>query len=73
MPLPGFQPEDDAYTLKITNELQEIQFTDVAQLAAVTHDREDQVLMDQDGHPFVLSNPLPPVHATTDLGTDVQV
>ena len=38
--------EDDTYTLKITNELQEIQFTDVAQLAAVTHDRKDQVLMD---------------------------
>ena len=72
MPLPGFEPEDDAYTLKITNELQEIQFTDVAQLAAVTHDREDLILMDQDGHPFVLSNPLPPVHATTDLGTDVR-
>ena len=72
MPLPGFQPEGDAYTLKITNELQEIQFTDVAQLAAVTHDREAQVLMDQHGHAFVLSNPLPPVHATTDLGTDVR-
>lgn len=72
MPLPGFQPQGDAYTLKITNELQEIQFTDVAQLNAVTHDREAQVLMDQHGHPFVLSNPLAPVHATTDLGTDVR-
>lgn len=72
MPLPGFQPQGDVYTLKITNELQEIQFTDVAQLNAVTHDREAQVLMDQHGHPFVLSNPLAPVHATTDLGTDVR-
>ena len=70
MPLPGFQPEGDAFTLKITNELKEIQFTDLAQLAAVKHDRHAQALMDQHGHPFVLSNPLPPVHATTDVGTD---
>lgn len=46
MPLPGFAAVDSVFKLKITNELKERQYTDVAELLMVEHSENITVLMD---------------------------
>ncbi|QHT68418.1 hypothetical protein GXP67_18105 [Rhodocytophaga rosea] len=63
MPLPGIQPVGNEYRVKITNELKERQYTNLAQLWVVAHPQGSQVLLDQQGNPQVFSNLQPPVSA----------
>lgn len=70
MPLPGFAAEDGVFKLKITNELKERQYTDVAELLMVEHPEDIEVLMDSYGNPYSLEHPIAPSSATTNSGND---
>lgn len=49
IPLPDISANNNEYTIKITNELLEIQHTDLAQLIVVDHPKEIEVLLDKNG------------------------
>ena len=70
MPLPDFTSIDSVFKLKITNELKERQYTDVAELLMIEHPNDIEVLMDSYGAPYSLKRPVSPISATTDLGND---
>lgn len=55
IPLPKFKPQNEEYELKITNELLEIQRTDLAQLLVLNHTKDIDVLLDQNGKPHTIS------------------
>ncbi|HEX6845706.1 MAG TPA: hypothetical protein VF144_01950 [Chitinophagaceae bacterium] len=52
------------YNIKISNELQEIQHTDFADLLVVEHSKDVQLLVNPDGRIFSISNPVEPESAT---------
>lgn len=64
MPLTMQPLHDGSLQLKISNELQEHQFTDMAELWVVTHDKKDKVLADEKGNLFVINDPQPPMEIT---------
>ena len=70
MPLPDFTSIDSVFKLKITNELKERQYTDVAELLMVEHANDMEVLMDSYGAPYSLKRTVSPRSAQTDLGND---
>ncbi|GAB3573656.1 hypothetical protein [Hymenobacter daeguensis] len=70
LPLPGMQPENGEYRLKISNELKERQYTNLAELWLVQHPAGTQVLLDQRGHVQTLTTPLPPTQARSQAGHD---
>ena len=55
LPLPNFTAQNEEYELKITNELLEIQYTDLAQLVVVNHSPSQEVLLDQNGKPHTIA------------------
>lgn len=71
MPLPKFESVDGSFDLKITNELKERQYTDVAELFVVEHANDTKVLLDKNGKLHTFTNLKAPVLATTDLGSDL--
>lgn len=70
MPLPGFEPVDGIYELRIANEMKERQYTDLAVLEAVEHPAGMEVLMTPEGMPILFAAPQLPVEAVTDQGTN---
>ncbi|WP_210465317.1 hypothetical protein [Rufibacter roseolus] len=70
MPLTGLEPTDGKVQLKITNELKERQYTNLAELLVVQHPTGTQVLLDQKGRPHSLTQVLPPQKAITSAGQD---
>lgn len=48
--LSNFNPENGEYTLKISNQLKEIQYTDFVQLVLINHENDIEVFMDSKGH-----------------------
>jgi hypothetical protein len=66
LPLPDFTAQNDEYTLKITNELKEIQYTDLAQLVVVNHPENIEVLLDQNGKPHTIAKKINPEQVTID-------
>ena len=70
LPLPGIRPHDGQYLLKLSNELQERQFTDLAELWVVTHPAGTQVLLDQRGAVHTLAQPAAPLSAVSAAGHD---
>ena len=61
---------DGNLQLQISNELKEKQFTDLAELMVVTHDRNVQMMVDENGKLYSVSAPVSPVSATV-AGRDV--
>lgn len=55
LPLQNFKAQNEEYELKITNELLEIQYTDLAQLVVLNHPKDNEVLLDQNGKPHTIS------------------
>lgn len=49
IPLPKFVPAGEDYIIKVTNELKEIQYTDLLQLLVLEHPEDVKVLLDQNG------------------------
>ncbi|MDB5236822.1 MAG: hypothetical protein JWR44_3815 [Hymenobacter sp.] len=70
LPLPGLQAVDNQYQVIISNELEERQYTNLAELWVAQHPAGTQVLLDQRGHVQTLTAPLPPTRARTPGGTD---
>ncbi len=59
------------YMVKISNELQERQYTDYANLLIVDHDKDVRVLSDLDGKLFSVANPQSPIAASVNQKTEV--
>lgn len=73
LPLPGFEPVDGVYELRIANEMEERQYTDLAVLEAVEHPADMEVLITPEGTPILFAAPLLPAEAVTDQGTNCEV
>lgn len=71
MPLNGIKPIDGEYLLKITNELKERQYTDIAELLIVDHSKGSQVGVTQDGSLYALNNLQGVTKMTAEDGTDL--
>lgn len=65
------KPAGDKYSLKITNEIKEIQHINLAQLKVVDHPSDTEVLLDKYGKLHSLKNPVPAITATTLTGIPV--
>jgi hypothetical protein len=63
MPLPGFKAVDNQYQLKISNELLEKQYTDLAELMVVQHPLHSKVIIDKNGDIQTILSPSAPVKA----------
>ena len=72
LPLPGFEPVDGVYELRIANEMEERQYTDLAVLEAVEHPAGMEVLMTPEGMPILFAAPQLPAEALTDQGTNCE-
>lgn len=69
--LPNTNVNSDEYSIKITNELKEIQFTDVVQLVQVNHPKNIQVLLDKNGNLHTFSKiVMPNTVSTSDVNID---
>jgi len=64
--LPNFHPEDELYTLKVSNQLKEIQYTDQLQLLSVNHPKSKEVLMDSKGVLQTFENLKSPTNVKSD-------
>ena len=63
LPLPALQETDGKLNIRITNELLEIQHTDLAQLMEVSHPKNTRALADKKGQILLYSNLESPVNA----------
>jgi hypothetical protein len=64
MPIKMSPSKDGSLQLKISNELQERQYTDMADLQVITHDSSTKVWSDQFGNLYPVSSPQSPVSAS---------
>ena len=71
MPLKMTPSENGSLQIKISNELKERQFTDIADLWVITHDLNTKVLADDKGNLYSIAKPQTPVSAIFDDKTDV--
>ena len=71
LPLPGFMPHDDRYTIKIANELPEIQYINMAELWLVDHPGGIKVIADRHGELHTLQTLHAPVTALSAGKIDV--
>lgn len=71
MPLKMEPMADGSLQLKISNELHEHQFTDMAELWVITHDKKSQVSSDEQGNLYSISAPQAPVLARLNDKKDV--
>ena len=62
---------DGNLQLKISNELKEIQHTDLAELITITHNKEVQIMPDQDGNIYSIKSARQPLSAYTKNYVDV--
>ncbi|MCU0370194.1 MAG: hypothetical protein MUC31_02165 [Bacteroidales bacterium] len=73
LPLPGFEPYQDNYTVKIANQLPEIQYINEAELWIVNHPGNTSVLADKNGVVHTLTTLQAPVKAISSGGTDLEM
>lgn len=71
LPLPDLKMKDGKYTIQIRNELKERQYTDLARLMVINHDKENKVLLDANGKAHLISNPELPVSAKSFSGLNL--
>ena len=64
-------PGQKSYTVKITNEVREIQHTNLMELLVVDHPENCDVLIDKYGKVITLSQPVAPLVATNLAGKDI--
>lgn len=70
MPLPSIKPVDNTFKIKISNELKEQQFTNLANLIVVGHPVGAKVLLDAAGVPRLIEAPQAPMTAFSEKGID---
>ena len=71
MPLKMEPLSDGSLQVKISNELHEHQFTDIAELWVITHDKNNKVLADETGNLYTVSAPQAPELATLNEKKDI--
>ncbi|MCC6726476.1 MAG: hypothetical protein IT258_18385 [Saprospiraceae bacterium] len=71
MPLPDLVQEDGIYRLRISDELKEHQYTNLANLVAVSHPKGTKVLPDKYGRPQLIAQEQPPMLAISENGKDM--
>ncbi len=71
MPLPSLKSSNDTYRIRISNELKERQYTDLAQLVVVEHKIEQNVLLDKEGLPHTVSDVNEPIEAVSYSGENL--
>lgn len=54
MPLPDIKENQNLYKIRISNELKEEQFTNLARLMTINHPKNTSVLLDQKGHAWLI-------------------
>jgi len=64
--LPNLIKDNNQFSIKITNELKEIQYTDFVQLLEVNHPEHVKVLLDKKGNPHTFSNINAPINVFVD-------
>jgi hypothetical protein len=69
--LPDLVEDHGEYKLKISNQLEEVQHTNMLELLVFDHDTGSEVLVDKYGSPHVISGPLLPVSAKNLKGDEV--
>ncbi|MBN1388812.1 MAG: hypothetical protein JW965_10215 [Bacteroidales bacterium] len=70
-PVPFSCSKDDTYKIKITNEVKEIQYVNLAELLLVDHKKGTEILFDKYGVPHSISSPVPPISASAYDNTDI--
>jgi len=71
--LPNLQLNNNEYSIRITNELKEIQHTDLVQLMVAEHPENIVVLLDKNGLPHSFSSIVPPKNVLVDnLNNDIK-
>jgi len=73
LPLRLSPAADHTLQVKISNELKERQYTDIAELWVINHDRDTKVIPDKDGNLYGISDPQSPKMATLSNGRDVSM
>ncbi|MFN8256238.1 MAG: hypothetical protein U0W24_11145 [Bacteroidales bacterium] len=71
MPLPSIEPANGNYHLRISNELKEKQYTDLAQLIVVNHPKNTKILLDKYGNPQIIDKPVAPQFANSYSGENL--
>lgn len=71
MPLPDLAQNDGIYKIRISDELKEHQYTNLANLVAVNHPKGTKVLPDKYGKPQLIVQQRPPVMAFSENGKNV--
>jgi len=71
LPLPGFMPNHDKYTVKIANKLPEIQYLNQAKLWVVDHPENTEVIADKNGTIHTLQSLQAPVTAISEGKADL--
>jgi hypothetical protein len=71
MPLKMSPARDGSFQIKISNELKERQYTDIADLWVITHDANTKVLADDKGNLYSIRSPQTPVAASFEDKVDV--
>lgn len=68
LPLPAFLAADNDFTVKVTNELKEKQYTDLLQLWVVDHKADTSILLDEHGQLQSFANLQPPQEIYNESG-----
>jgi hypothetical protein len=71
LPLSSIKPSNGIYRLRITNEVNEIQNTNLAELVVIDHQQDAQVLMDKYGSAYSISDIKKPIMATDSYGNSI--
>ncbi len=71
LPMPLLQPVKGEYRLRIANELQEMQFVNLAEIQAIRHEQGTQALFDPQGRAQLIADPQLPLTAASASGADV--
>ena len=71
LPLPHLQAAGDAYHIKLTNEVKEIQYTNLAELIVVDHQPGSEVLFDKYGSLYTFGKLSSPQQAQSLHGDDI--
>lgn len=70
LPLPEFKSKDGTYQIKISNELLERQYTDLAELILVEHPDYATAILDKNGNAITAFHPESPTIATSNHHSD---
>lgn len=72
MPLPSAKSDLGLFRIRISNELKEKQYTDVAELLVVNHPQGTSVLLDKKGTPRLITDPQPALSVMSSGGINLK-